>query len=373
MEESSRGGLPPVFKMSLLSKILPYFGYLHQWRRLLTEINKETEEIWEENQEIFVYTGRDYKEERSFQSDLKYYGEIRRSIIELFQITEKWCTLSLLKYFKSLLRLCEKLNEDELVVLDLHRKKTGYFQILFSNKDHLSDILPAVSCPSINIEKNTFENFNNFTYNINKINYSWNKAIVIEKQWKLFTMYSVFSPNLRLISGSDWNSSTKNLIDDMYNQCQHENWSWRPTILEVDSSCTNEEYECISSLQWIEKINEAKIDIYLCDRSTKIVLNSLLTKFPDGKYNFKIYRYISSYINYLFSGKLWTLVLNEDIVTIKWNSLSKNNEYLLIRGREMIESDWKSLVALNLWYLDLKDLQFEKIIHHWPLINLQIV
>ena len=136
-------------------------------------------------------------------------------------------------------------------------------------------------------------------------------------------MYSVFSSILRLISGSDWNSSTKKLTDDMYNQCQHENWPCRPTVLEVKSFCKNEEYECIFSLQWIEKINEAKFDITLNSWSTKIVLNDLLTRFPDGKYSFIINRYNYSDISYLSSGKLWTLVLNEDIVTIKWNSLSK--------------------------------------------------
>ena len=162
-----RGGLPPVFKMPLLSKILPYFGYLHQWRRLLTEINKETEEIWEENQEIFVYTGRDYREERSLQISYWRYNKIRRSIIDLFQITGEWNKLLVFeRYFDSLLLLCNKLNEDELIVLDLHRKNTNYFQILFSNTGQLSDILPAISCSSINIEKNTFKEFDNFTKNI---------------------------------------------------------------------------------------------------------------------------------------------------------------------------------------------------------------
>ena len=120
---------------------------------MLTEVNKETEEIWEENQERFVYIGRDYKEERLLPLKKFSFDTVRRSIIELFQITGEWKTLLNSISSDSIESLCKKLNEDELIVMDLHREKTDYFRILFSKADHLCEILPAVSCPSFKIEK----------------------------------------------------------------------------------------------------------------------------------------------------------------------------------------------------------------------------
>ena len=61
MESISTKKLPPIFKLSLLSKILPYFGYLHDWKWILESINKKTNNIWEENKEVLKYWGRDLK------------------------------------------------------------------------------------------------------------------------------------------------------------------------------------------------------------------------------------------------------------------------------------------------------------------------
>ena len=327
---------------------------------MLTEINKETEEIWEENQEIFVYIGRNYKEERSLPSKKYSFDIVRRSITDLFQITVEWKILLNSNYYYYIEFLCKKLNEDELIVMDLHREKTDYFRILFSKADHLCEILPAVSCPSFKIEKNILYSFYEFAEDIYKINSSWNKAIVIEKQSEALTMYSIFSPILRLISIENWKTSTKKLTDDMYDQCQQENWSCRPTILQVASSCTKENNEIIFSLQWTKKINEAKFDLHFTSCSTKTVLNDLLEKFPYGNFNFIISKdNYNNDVSCLFSGKLWTLVFNEDILTLKWSYLRKNNKQFRIR-RKMIESNCKSLVAMNLSYIKLEDIQFAK-------------
>ena len=61
MESISTKKLPPIFKLSLLSKILPYFGYLHDWKRILESINKKTNDIWDQNKEQLKYLGRDLK------------------------------------------------------------------------------------------------------------------------------------------------------------------------------------------------------------------------------------------------------------------------------------------------------------------------
>ena len=61
MESISTKKLPPIFKLSLLSKILPYFWYLHDWKWILESINSKTNKIWDQNKEELKYLGRDLK------------------------------------------------------------------------------------------------------------------------------------------------------------------------------------------------------------------------------------------------------------------------------------------------------------------------
>ena len=88
MENKSKRKLPPVFKMSVLCNILPYYGYLHRWKRLLTEINSATYDIWKNNEESMLYIGRDIKEKKDLP-----FKDIRK-------INRKWIDLYLLCWSK---------------------------------------------------------------------------------------------------------------------------------------------------------------------------------------------------------------------------------------------------------------------------------
>ena len=132
MESKSKTKLPPIFKLPLLSSILPYFGYLHEWRKLLTMINRETEAIWEENTDIISYIGKDFKQEKyiDFLKDLR---NVRKSFINLYSLTTKFCNLYNNNNLKNVLSLIDKLDEDETIIWDIYKSYCHGICIYFCN------------------------------------------------------------------------------------------------------------------------------------------------------------------------------------------------------------------------------------------------
>ena len=57
------GKLPSIFKLSVLINILPYYGYFHEWKSLLVQINTTTNDIWKDNKNTFKHQGKEYKKE----------------------------------------------------------------------------------------------------------------------------------------------------------------------------------------------------------------------------------------------------------------------------------------------------------------------
>ena len=90
MESISTKKLPPVFKLSLLSKILPYFGYLHDWKWILESMNKKTNDIWDQNKEVLKYWGRDLKLSLHLEESWIKLSENIMLKAELFKFQTQW-------------------------------------------------------------------------------------------------------------------------------------------------------------------------------------------------------------------------------------------------------------------------------------------
>ena len=61
MEKVNQYLIPPIFKLSHLWKILPYFGDLHRWIWIMRWLSKKTGKIWDENQKAFRNLGKKSK------------------------------------------------------------------------------------------------------------------------------------------------------------------------------------------------------------------------------------------------------------------------------------------------------------------------
>ena len=53
--------LPVVFKFSHLSRILIFYGFLHEWKVLMERLNRESSSIWKHNLEAFIKWGENNK------------------------------------------------------------------------------------------------------------------------------------------------------------------------------------------------------------------------------------------------------------------------------------------------------------------------
>ena len=167
MESISTKKLPPIFKLSLLSTILPYFGYLHDWKMILESINKKTNDIWEENKEVLKYWGRDLK----LSLHLEYWHiKFSENILlkaELFKFqTNRFCrfhwsrekTLGKIKELGIdclILQLCSQLNEDNAIVF----QKWDYDidEIFLQTRKEIAEMIPSPNCTSSILEIKKFE------------------------------------------------------------------------------------------------------------------------------------------------------------------------------------------------------------------------
>ena len=148
MERISAKKIPPIFKMSVLCNILPYYGHIHRWRRLLEKISTKTKEIWDQNREQLMYIGRDFK--RDIELDKlknKYARHLRpnRSWIDLFSLSLSY---DFCESLFDLTNLIDNLTGDEVIIIDSHDDIFKGYQIHYWSKDRISDILPTIKCPS---------------------------------------------------------------------------------------------------------------------------------------------------------------------------------------------------------------------------------
>ena len=167
MESISTKKLPPIFKLSLLSKILPYFGYLHDWKRILESINKKTNDIWDQNKEVLKYWGRDLKRSLFLDSrSIKFSKNILLKA-ELFNFqTERFFKfhlgvrktegkIKLLKIDNLILKLCKQLNEDNAIVFQILNWIND--EIFLQTRTEIAEMIPSLNCTSSILNIKIFE------------------------------------------------------------------------------------------------------------------------------------------------------------------------------------------------------------------------
>ena len=196
MKKISTEKLPPIFKMSVLWNILPYYGNLHRWRRLLEKINTKTKDIWDQNREQLMHIGRHFKREIELNKSI-YARHLRpnRSWIDLFLLT---LSDDFDNYEAVFTTLIDNLSEDEVIIIDSHDDIFKRYQIQYWSKDRISDILPAIKCPSFKLETKIFK-----TSETNEMRLFFDdkddiKSIVIENTDKKLYLNLVYGDTIKI-------------------------------------------------------------------------------------------------------------------------------------------------------------------------------
>ena len=331
MEKISPKKLPPIFKMSVLWNILPYYGHIHRWRRLLEKINTETKEIWDQNREQLMYIGRDFKRDIELDSFKMYRSELRpnRSWLNLF-------SLSLFYYFDikncDFTNLIDKLTEDEVIIVDSHDDIFKNYQIHFWSKDCISDILPAINCPSFKSKTKIFktsemEEISQFIYDQNHI-----KSIVIENTNEELSINFIYGDTIKITPSTfDTFKQTKYFdeLKERYNLWEIDDCACKPKKIRVwEDNLRNLKYT-MEELESISNINDVKFGIDILSKNYNRSFSNYYTMF----FNNSSWRMSNKETKFIFTGDTLAAVYDGNYYNFRLDERTKKSEDSYIKGK----------------------------------------
>ena len=345
MERISEKKLPPIFKMSVLYNILPYYGYIHRWRRLLEKINTETKEIWDQNREQLMYIGRDFKRDIELDSFKIYRSKLRpnRSWIDLFSLSLSY---DFCKKKFDLTNLIDNLTGDEVIIIDSHDDIFKGYQIHYWSKDCISDILPAIKCPSFKSETKNYktsmiEEMKQFIFD-----QSHTKSIIIENAGDKLSISLVYG-NIIKITHMTFSSfhiiKFFDKLQERYKLWEIDDCACKPKKIRVRAESIENVKITIDKLKWISNIIDVKLGMHInCVQFTKVFFN-----YNSMFFNHSARRMSHSDTNFIFTGDTLAVVDKGNYYDFRLDQRTKESENSYIMWRNIIENESKSCFALD--------------------------
>ena len=330
MESISTKKLPPIFKLSLLSKILPYFGYLHDWKMILESINKKTNDIWNQNKEVLKYLGRDLKLSLPIDGRLIKLSKNIMLKAELFKFhTSRFFEfhqgtmktqekIKQLKIDSLLLQLCNQLNEDNAIVF----QKWGYKndEIFLQTRTEIAEMIPSSKCTSSILEIKMFED--NQAQNLWKYitdSIELKRVIVKKHENNTFEVDSITSHYY--LQWKEYNILIKEVKERLVTcySCPVSNCICKPKTLLLSSynlyNMSEEQIDEIWGISLLENVHRLKINgsvetfskiSYLSRIKQQFPKLEILFNFYTWRHDIEWYKYDRIYIN----SRLITWVAN---------------------------------------------------------------
>ena len=303
MESISTKKLPPNFKLSLLSKILPYFGYLHDWKWILESINKKTNEIWDQNKEELKYWGRDLKLSLHLEDWSFNFSENILLKAELFKFQthrfyrfnwgkeKTFDKIKELKIDSLILQLCSQLNEDNAIVFQKLFYNTD--EIFFQTRTEIAEMIPSSKCTSSIWEMKEFENSQAqdlWKYITDSIKLK--RVIVKKNESNTFEVDSIVSHHY--LDQDKYNIFNKEVRESFvtYYSCPVSNCICKPKTLLLNScylyNMSEERIDEILGLSLLENVNRLKVDGDVVTFSEISYLSRIKQHFPKLEIHFDL-------------------------------------------------------------------------------------
>ena len=364
MESISTKKLPPIFKLSLLSKILPYFGYLHDWKRILELINKKTNDIWDQNKEVLKHLGRDlklcvYLENRliKLSRNIMLNAELFKFRTYRFSFFHKDSekTQDKIKQLKIdwlIVILCKQLNEDNTIVFQKWNYKID--EIFLQTRTEIAEMIPSPKCTSSILEIKKFEN--------NQVQDLWKyitdsiklKRVIVKKnENNTFEVGSISSHHL--LNLKDHNILREEVRERLatYYSCPVSNCICKPKILWLSDkySISEEQIDEIWRQSLLENAHRLEVIWKVETLSEFSYLSRIKQQFPKLEMNFLFFtrRYCMNerYLNNEIYINSWliTLVTN-GVERIFHNSEDKK---WMVRDIFGLEFNEKENIAIINW------------------------
>ena len=349
MEQTNSEFLPPIFKLSALCNILPYFGYLHEWKNLLESVSKGTNQVWNENSAALMHWGQYYKQEAWFIYDIYDGFIINKGIshnLELFTLTTNWFDWVNLKKEKNnwinirlITILLNRLNINDAILIDQHTYNC-LKSITIWTEHEAEESTPSPMCTSATSNIKEFDE--------DKVADLWkhiydkvqSRRVVLKKKEDNIIEVNSVVPHF-ISESEDYNllSSDYEKVEDNFS-CPVENWICKPVRLwwwpfkitkYIDQfkfeSLTEEIWEEITRKIWdlsaTKNIKQLKVSKMIKDFSSYENLLKLKEMIPNTVIVFD-FKYISA--NYIDPN--WYLEINSKAITCVFKGSEWNFEQI---------------------------------------------
>ena len=273
--------LPPIFKFSVLCKILPYYGFLHKWK-ILQKLNTKTKAIWDDNIDAFIWSGKNCRMSLRFSRAYK---------IQHFNINQ-------LKYFKTWMIASPFDNKTEELIVWLVNK-LGYRDVLvieqgkivlcnrviFWQEQELENIVASLRCYHTKTTQIEADESNHISDAELIRRYLDSKDLIIRKPNRQISIHSVKSRHLKL--ERDNHSFVTNTFNS-YNECDVDECTCKPKSVSISTwYLIKHGHILLRDFTWFKNLSE--LSLHLCDDwSTIIKLSSILNKLVKPKIKIKV-------------------------------------------------------------------------------------
>ena len=320
----------------------------------MSKINSGTNKIWMDNEKTLIFLGNEFKIERMINrhENLK---NVRRSTINLFSII--FCKSHLQSYEiqRNITYMISTIQEEEAIVILAHRSKLNNVQICFLKEESLSELLPAIQCPSFIKKKRYFSDAESDLLLKHVADELKMKAVVIKNETQNISMYSVYSPITRTMNIYEFDCLIDKIRQELPISWQINNWVWKSNRLIIDADNIVNGKLFINKLLGIMQINE--VSIYSkANRSKERIISSTTKSFPFASFSIEV-----GYNNFNFNKislpwQLLTLIFPKNVFNFRCRNIKEIKKDIQVRWLEIHESKDGNLIALNLFSLKFENM-----------------
>ena len=278
-----------------------------------------------------MYVGRDFKRDIKLDSSKIYKSKLKpnRRWLDLF-------SLSLSNYFRfnkfDFTNLTDNLSKDEVIIIDSHDDIFKDYQIHYWRKDTISDILPAIKCPSFKSEIKFFKTSE--TYEIWKFinDQIHTKSFVIENIDDELSINLVYGNTVKIapyIFDSSQQTKFFNKLNERYGLWEIDDCACKPKKIRVWERDFDQFQHTIEELERISIIKDTKHEIYILFETyfrSSLIIYSMV-------FNHSARWMSDKDTNFIFTGDTLAVVYHGNYYNFRLDQNTKESKHSYIKGK----------------------------------------
>ena len=256
MEKISGKTLPPIFKLSWIVNILPYYDYLQSWILLMKSLNSKSCDIWNENENAFMNWGRNYRKTMFISvHDFNSPGIfIIRDKPEFFNDFFTWDSTLFCKKAELLMLT----NNGETLIFERSYKDTYEIKIKIVKDENISDFIPSANWLKQIWEKEIISYHYFLSKKFYLINYINETKVLTFKRFNSYIELTKMKSSSMIVGGFDMNQDIEKQIENKL-KWDIQKCCCNPNILVVPSINKNILNSLSRVMEWIDKIEQVKV------------------------------------------------------------------------------------------------------------------